>query len=384
MARQRKSGKSASASEMQSLLSGLSQSDLEAFLKSAARVIEGDDDVGDEALDRAQEIAFDAMEATTSRKRISLAHKALAISPLCSDAYLILANETVDPAEALELHKRAVAAGAEALGEAAFERNTGHFWGLLETRPYMRALHELAMVLWREGARDEAVSHYKDMLRLNPNDNQGIRYLLLDAYLELGREPEAAELIKLYRDDGSAAWAWSEALLAFRRSGDAPAARKLLTRATGVNSHVTAYLIGRKSMPRRLPDFIGIGDDNEAVAYVHDSDGAWSAAAGARAWVAESLGHRAPSQGDLPLGLDKHDVDPDRVDDAVLALLLLGLHDGNRVWKGFDWSALDRLHARGMISDPAGKAKSIALTAAGHKEARRLHAALFSRGPRGR
>jgi hypothetical protein len=44
--------------------------------------------------------------------------------------------------------------------------------------------------------------------------------------------------------------------------------------------------------------------------------------------------------------------DADKIDDAVLALLLLGLHEENRAWKGFDWDALNRLHEQGYISDP--------------------------------
>jgi hypothetical protein len=43
------------------------------------------------------------------------------------------------------------------------------------------------------------------------------------------------------------------------------------------------------------------------------------------------------------------DIDTDRIDDAVLALLYLGLHDGDRAWKGFDWDAMNRLHQKGMI-----------------------------------
>ena len=41
------------------------------------------------------------------------------------------------------------------------------------------------------------------------------------------------------------------------------------------------------------------------------------------------------------------DIDTDRIDAAVLALLLLGLHDGSRVWKTFDWDAMNRLHDKG-------------------------------------
>ena len=44
--------------------------------------------------------------------------------------------------------------------------------------------------------------------------------------------------------------------------------------------------------------------------------------------------------------------DTDRIDEAVLALLYLGLHDDSRAWKGFDWDAMNRLHEKGMIENP--------------------------------
>ena len=71
--------------------------------------------------------------------------------------------------------------------------------------------------------------------------------------------------------------------------------------------------------------------------------------------------------------------DQDKIDNAVLALLLLGLHDEYRVWKGHDWDALDRLHSKGYISDPARKTKSVVLTEQGKREAERLFRELFSR-----
>jgi hypothetical protein len=70
--------------------------------------------------------------------------------------------------------------------------------------------------------------------------------------------------------------------------------------------------------------------------------------------------------------------DNDKVDRAVLALLYLGLHDVDRAWKGFDWDAMNRLHEKGFISDPRGKAKSVAFTEEGLIEARRLLQELFS------
>ena len=75
------------------------------------------------------------------------------------------------------------------------------------------------------------------------------------------------------------------------------------------------------------------------------------------------------------------EIDEDKVDDAVLALLRLTLHDGQRAWKGFDWDALDRLHRTGMILDPVGKAKSVVLTDEGLRRSEELLAALFAKTP---
>ena len=71
----------------------------------------------------------------------------------------------------------------------------------------------------------------------------------------------------------------------------------------------------------------------------------------------------------------------DRIDDCVLALLLLGRHDGQRVWKSFDWAAMERLHEKGLISDPVGRAKSVVLTDDGLGKAERLFRDLFETNP---
>lgn len=73
------------------------------------------------------------------------------------------------------------------------------------------------------------------------------------------------------------------------------------------------------------------------------------------------------------------ELDTNKIDDAVLALLLLGLHDGARAWKGFDWDAMNRLHAQGYIPDPRGKAKSVVFTEEGFKRAERLLGELFGK-----
>ena len=66
------------------------------------------------------------------------------------------------------------------------------------------------------------------------------------------------------------------------------------------------------------------------------------------------------------------DIVRDRIDDAVLALLFLGRHDAVRTWKSVDWAAIERLHEKGFISDPVGKAKSVVFTDEGLRQSEAL------------
>ena len=75
-------------------------------------------------------------------------------------------------------------------------------------------------------------------------------------------------------------------------------------------------------------------------------------------------------------------INEDSVDDAVLALLWLTLHDGHRAWKGYDWDVLGRLHEKGLIQDPVGKAKSVVLTNDGLRRSEELFKALFTNAPK--
>jgi len=74
-------------------------------------------------------------------------------------------------------------------------------------------------------------------------------------------------------------------------------------------------------------------------------------------------------------------VEPDtkKIDDAVLALMYLTVHDGCRAWKSFDWESTDRLYRQGLIEDPVNKTKSVVLTTRGLEEAERLFKQLFTK-----
>ena len=72
-------------------------------------------------------------------------------------------------------------------------------------------------------------------------------------------------------------------------------------------------------------------------------------------------------------------LDTDRIDETVLALIYLGLHDQYRAWKGFDWDAMNRLHEKGMIQNPVNKTKSVVFTTDGLLRSRELFDKMFRR-----
>ena len=235
-------------------------------------------------LHQAQQLMYEAFENGDPEEQVRLARLALKISPDCADAYSVLAEYAGCQEDMLNILRVAVAAGERALGEEAFKEDVGHFWGILETRPYMRARLNLAQHLWTIGQREEAVDHYQDMLRLNPGDNQGVRWILADHLLELGRDDDLYCLLNQY-DDATATWKYSRALLAFRQDGECGETNQLLLEATKGNGHVVSYLVGHKMLPRELPDHFSIGDETEAIIYAAHALPAWKASPGAIGWL---------------------------------------------------------------------------------------------------
>jgi tetratricopeptide (TPR) repeat protein len=242
---------------------------------------------GGTPLERAQDLMYQAFEAR-GRKQIQLARKALEICPDCADAYVVLAERCSDPEEACDLYAQGVAAGERALGKEFFEQEAGNFWSMLQTRPYMRARLGLAQCLEESvtGGLEQATQHYRELLRLNPNDNQGVRHLLLPCLLQMDADAEAERLLKQYKDDEALAiWCYARALLAFRQKGDTAAARKHLKKGVKVNRHVPKYLLGREELPLFPPQSYSPGSEEEAVICSDQLAHVWGQTEGAIEWL---------------------------------------------------------------------------------------------------
>ncbi len=235
----------------------------------------------------AQEMVYEAMDMPYGRGRRSLAESALKMYPHLPDAWIILAEETASTQEeALECYKKALEAGEKDLGKQFFKENVGHFWGMIEARPYMRAMVCLAQALWDLGSEDEAINHYQDCLRLNPNDNQGVRDILVARLLIKNDLVGVEEIHKQYKEDFSTQYCYNRALLYFKKHGiESKKATTQLKKAFEKNELVPKYLLGKIKLPKQIPGSYSMGSKEEAIIYTDDAQRAWKETPGALSWL---------------------------------------------------------------------------------------------------
>jgi len=234
--------------------------------------------------DRAQDLVYDAWEEENAKRRTGMARKALELWPDCADAYCVLAEEATTSDEERRMLEAAVAAGERAIGPEPFKEDVGRFWRIHATRPYMRARFLLANFLWDKGEDEAAIKHARELLRLNPRDNQGVRHSLVGWLLASGNNRAAVVLLDRH-DEDSAGWEYARALLEFRTWGDADRARDTLERAFQSNEVLPEYLIALRPEPDELPDSSSLEIDEEAVLVLHDLGEAWQMTPGALDWL---------------------------------------------------------------------------------------------------
>jgi len=78
-------------------------------------------------------------------------------------------------------------------------------WGFLENRAYLRALQYRADLFWDDGKSDDAIKLFRLLLKLNPNDNQGVRYEISALYSGVSGD----KLNKMF-DEGNEKQDWSK------------------------------------------------------------------------------------------------------------------------------------------------------------------------------
>lgn len=145
-----------------------------------------------------------AQNAEDDKKALKYAKKALELDYGCLDAEVLIAQIESDTPEELKKYLEAIIKkGEQLLAKQGIteEEDAGHFYGILETRPYMRVRvlyieHLIAMGRFRKAIREA-----EEVLKLNENDNLGVRYTLMALYANYEEEDMARKLFEKYEED---------------------------------------------------------------------------------------------------------------------------------------------------------------------------------------
>jgi tetratricopeptide (TPR) repeat protein len=197
--------------------------------------------------------------------------KAVKIDPLHSEAnnhlgiYLMESGRFKDAEQHFE---RAIEGG-----ERNIRREHGLVaWGWLENRPYLRALGNLALLRRRQKRYQEALDIWERLLTLNPNDNQGVRYLLGEGYHRLGQLEDALAAYERGIDEPGGCY--SRALL-FHQMGRTEKVGTALVLAFAGNRYVPPMLLGERW--ERVDGFhwTGAAEPEWAAEYVNEQGDLW-------------------------------------------------------------------------------------------------------------
>lgn len=234
----------------------------------------------------AQELVYDAWETDAPEEACELFEQALELDSTNVDAWLgLMSCTSLSPEERITVLQKLVTMGEKKLGKKAFKNDKGGFWGILETRPYMRARSQLALALMKAGRLEESVAEHEGMLDLNPNDNQGIRYGLMALYLALKRLDGARKLFEQYDErEYSAMFGWAFVLERFL-SDDLGGAEKALKNVLERNPHAQAYFLGNRRLPRHMPDAYAMASVEEAMIAYDILKIAWKRNPKAKKWL---------------------------------------------------------------------------------------------------
>jgi tetratricopeptide (TPR) repeat protein len=139
----------------------------------------------------------------------------------------------------------------------------------------MTAKFELAQRLEVMDRKKEAIKIYQEMLKLNPNDNQGVRYELARLLLIFYRYDLFYKLHKKYIKEETAFWLYNYAYFVFKTHGTGKTSDEALKKAYMANKHVIGIMIGKEKMPDELKEYYSPGQPDEAAYYLMDNIEMW-------------------------------------------------------------------------------------------------------------
>lgn len=159
-------------------------------------------------------------------------------------------------------------------------------WGWLDNRPFLRCMHGYGFALQKERKKEKALSVFREILKLNPNDNQGIRDLAVGAHLSLNQPEEALKICESYPGDIMPATLYGRAMALFKLNRKKEA-DKALRKAIAVSPLAFKELLKKRHRrpPSAYPGSVMVGGEDEAYEYWESSKNFWKNTPGALDWV---------------------------------------------------------------------------------------------------
>jgi len=237
--------------------------------------------------DKAQDLIYEAWESSPKKAK-QLILQAKELDPDNADVYNYLGDIENTPEKALDFYEQGVKAGEKKLGKKFIKENEGHFWLMIETRPYMRSLFNSARCLALLDQNEESIKTYSRILELNPGDNMGARYELFSVALKINAFKIIEALLKEYPDECGANWTYNKVLYHIKKN-EIKEAEEEWFMAVNTNRHVPRYLLGKTKLPKKLPDYMSIGYADEAQCYVAENLHLWEETKGALDFIKSKI-----------------------------------------------------------------------------------------------
>ncbi len=179
-------------------------------------------------------------------------------------------------------------------------------WGSLENRPYLRGLHNLALIHTRRGDHAAAVRIWEQLLTLCPNDNQGVRWLLGEGYHRLHRLDDAIVAYERALEEPGCCYGLTLALHEQRKWERVGVA---IVRAFARNRYVAPMLLGERWERAPGHHVTNMAEPEWAADYVERFGDMWrrvedGAELLRRWWHAAPVQSWLERQGDLAARLD--------------------------------------------------------------------------------
>ncbi len=225
---------------------------------------------------------------TSGKKRTKYAKDALDTCDMCVEAYVLLAQDSTTLDDAIKMFRQGVKAGEKMIRHFAQDLDSKYYWDVAEIQSYLLVLQALANCLELSGDFDGAIGLYEKLLKLNPEDHQAARFSLAPCLLQSERFSELEALLKECQEEPSAWINFTRALYLFK-TGASKKANAALQRAIDLNPFVLQYMAGLVDLPDGEPDFVELGGESEAAAYVMQYGYQWQSTKGALDWIGDTM-----------------------------------------------------------------------------------------------